>query len=183
MKAWRAFLIASILFAGIFVTFEWFSMWITEHAVRLYYALPEITASELETRQEAPDSSLMLFDVRAPEEFDISHLRNAHRIEPGIEPNDFISEFGSKIRGKTLVFYCSAGYRSSAAIKNVSQAAEQHGAKSLVNLRGGIFRWYNQGLAVVNEHGPTDDIHPYSYLWRFMIRKRHRNASPEGNDR
>ena len=91
---------------------------------------------------------------------------------PQTATDDFIRENGEMIRGKTAVFYCSVGQRSSDFLNRVYKACKTAGAKECHNLRGGIFRWYNEGRPVVNGNGETDDIHGYNPLWGMMIEKR-----------
>lgn len=69
-----------------------------------------------------------------------------------------------------MVFYCSVGYRSSTMVERISAAAHHSGARSVLNLRGGIFRWYSEARDVYDIDGEiTDDVHPYSDLWGRLI--------------
>ncbi|MCF8063345.1 MAG: hypothetical protein K9M82_12565 [Deltaproteobacteria bacterium] len=48
------------------------------------------------------------------------------------------------------------------------------GALSVLNLRGGLFRWYNEGHPVVDAQGETDDIYPFGPDWEHLVEKRSR---------
>lgn len=144
---------------------------VIEWATALAFDIEEITPELLVARQAAPDSiHYSLFDVRLRDEFDRSHIRNAVRIDPDMDAAAFLDAHGDQLAGKHLVFYCSVGYRSSTVVERISAAAYRRGARSVVNLRGGIFRWYNEAREVYTVDGKiTDDIHPYGDLWAFLI--------------
>jgi hypothetical protein len=57
---------------------------------------------------------------------------------------------------------------------SVFGATEQRprSSKSSRNLRGGIFRWYNEGKPVVDASGMTDDIHKFDPIWGMMVERR-----------
>ena len=89
-----------------------------------------------------------------------------------MEETKFFEQFGATIKGKQLLFYCSVGYHSSHFATRVQQKALQRGAHSVANLKGGIFRWYNEGNPVVNQNGPTEDIHPFNEEWGTLLERR-----------
>ncbi len=117
---------------------------------------------------EAP----LLFDVRTVEEYEKSCIATAVRVDPDIGSEDFEACYGSIVAGCDLVFYCSVGQRSSELLERVESVCGQAGAKSFRNLRGGIFRWYNEGRQVVNASGLTDDIHGHDPVWGMMVEQR-----------
>ncbi len=85
---------------------------------------------------------------------------------------EFLKRHGKQIQGKQVVFYCSVGYRSPEFLERVEAAALAKGARSLANLGGGIFRWYNEGLTVYDDQGPMDNIHPFDEDWSKLIKPR-----------
>ena len=117
---------------------------------------------------EAP----LLFDVRTAEEYEKSHIATAVRLDPDIGSDAFKARYGSLFAGRDLVFYCSVGQRSSELLERVESACGKARAKSCRNLRGGIFRWYNEGRPVVDASGLTDDIHSYDPIWGMMVERR-----------
>ena len=149
------------------------ALWLMEKRLDLKYDVPDITFQELKKRLSSEKASkYVLFDTRQKEEYDTSHLQSAIHIAPDMSADVFMKQFGSGIRGKHLVIYCSVGDRSSHFIERVREKAFEKGAISLSNLRGGIFRWYNEKNTVVNESGETDAIHPYDEKWGKLIIKR-----------
>ena len=114
---------------------------------------------------------VVIFDVRETEEFDVSHLKGAVRVSPDISKKDFIKNFAQLIPGKTMVFYCSVGYRSSAL---AAQILKNFPSNEIYNLQGGIFSWHNERRNLVNENGASKDIHPYDRKWgRLLERPEH----------
>jgi rhodanese-related sulfurtransferase len=113
---------------------------------------------------------VVIFDVREVGEFDMSHLKGAVRVDPDVGPDAFLKQHGELLKDRTAVFYCSVGYRSSLLVERLVDATGD--STNLVNLRGGIFKWYNEGLAVYDSAGVTDEIHPFSAVWGRLLEKR-----------
>ena len=112
---------------------------------------------------------VVFFDVREQDEYAVSHLRNALRLDPGTAPAAFIDAHGERVRGKTIVFYCSVGHRSSAKALELADTLETAGAAAVFNLKGGIFQWHNDNRPVVRGDTPTRDVHPYNRRWGKLI--------------
>ena len=74
------------------------------------FQLETISAKMLDYYVDRNDS--LIIDLRAPEEYRISHVRNAVNI-----PYDTIEEKGDFPKEKTLVFYCDRGGASLSAAK------------------------------------------------------------------
>lgn len=127
-------------------------------------AVGQITAAELAERLGARPNDLLIFDVRTPEEFAVSRIPGARRVDPGVGARAFLSAAGD-VSGKSLVFYCSVGYRSSKLATAVMKPLEANGAREVVNLTGGVFGWHNDGRPLVADAGPTRLVHPYSSSW------------------
>ncbi|ASQ91218.1 sulfurtransferase [Prosthecochloris sp. GSB1] len=135
------------------------------------WPLPTVTAREL-SAMLLKKTPVMLFDVRTREEYERSHIAEAELLEPGTGPDEFMRDYGGRVRGVTLVFYCSVGQRSSEMLARIRDRCLASGAVECYNLRGGIFRWYNEGFPVFDTKGETPDIHGYNALWGMMIEKR-----------
>ena len=110
--------------------------------------------------------------MRKKDEYEVSRLAQAIRVDPDMSAKAFADKYGSLLTEKNVVFYCSVGYRSSIFLERVEASATTAGARSLANLRGGIFRWYNKGYPVVNARGETDEVHPYDRIWGRLLKKR-----------
>lgn len=116
---------------------------------------------------------LLLLDVRTAEEFRVSHLPGAIRVEPGngVEglPNRDLP------RNLPIVTYCSVGYRSAA----LAQKLEAAGFTDVRNLNGSIFQWANEGRQLVNDRGePVKTVHPYDAFWGRLLKPELRAAKP-----
>lgn len=111
----------------------------------------------------------LIVDVRAPEEFAVSHIAGAVRVDPGISTKAFLEKLAASAAGRDVVFYCSVGMRSSPLAARVADALKQAGAGGVYNLEGGLFRWHNEKRALVDRKGPTDRIHPYDNHWGGLI--------------
>jgi rhodanese-related sulfurtransferase len=113
--------------------------------------------------------SALVFDVRTPAEYAVSHLPGAIHVEPDMASAAFLDRYGDAIEGKTAVFYCSVGVRSSRLAERVAQGLKEHGAKAVADLAGGIFAWHGQGRALVDAKGPADLVHPYDASWGRLL--------------
>ena len=135
---------------------------LVEQLIDWRYASTSVSVDELSNSSDNPET--LLFDVRSPEEYAISHLPTAINVSPELAASDFMLRFGGQLDGKRLVFYCSVGQRSSALADRLRNSEELSKANLAFNLRGGIFRWAAAGLPMVNQQGNTAAIHPYNKL-------------------
>lgn len=132
--------------------------------------VPGITPEKLHTLMtEGGNASLLLLDVREPEEFKVSHIENALQVEPELTADEFRERFRGKAQGKTIIVYCSVGQRSALLLQRIDKESRKAGASGIFNLTGGIFRWYNIGFPVVNAEGRTADIHPFNPIWSLLL--------------
>ncbi len=149
------------------------ALWTVEKAIALRYpSVPQLGSDSLAARLATADSSsLLLFDTRPVEEYAISRLRGAIRVDPDMGAEEFVATYGDTLQNKSLVFYCSVGYRSSTFIQRIRQAANSTGYSSIANLRGGLFRWYNENRPL---HAETqvDTVHPYNKRWGKLLKKK-----------
>lgn len=124
----------------------------------------QMIPEELE-RLRSRGSDLLLFDVREPAEFSVARLRGAEWLSPDISARELAARIGTGAAGKTVVLYCSVGYRSSKVADRVREALTALGARRVVNLQGGIFTWHNTGRELVDARGETIHVHPYDRRW------------------
>ena len=150
--------------------FSWSLMWgelswpRIERAVHEAYPLvEEISAAELRQLLTAGES-LYLVDVRESEEYGVSHL-------PGGELVDRFSPDRADPE-KLIVCYCSVGLRSA----EYAERLRKKGRGRVVNLRGGIFAWANQGYPLEAEDPDNPKVHPYSARWGSLLRPELRSA-------
>lgn len=111
-----------------------------------------ITAPELlESLGESEE--YVLVDVRKPKEQVVSMIPGA------ITQNDFESRAG-ELKGKTVVTYCTAGYRSGLYAQKIQKKGWQ-----VLNLEGSLLAWTHAGGPLVDDAGPTKRVHVYSKDW------------------
>ena len=111
-----------------------------------------------------PSSEIIVFDVREEKEYGVSRLSDAIQVSPDINADDFIAQFGEQLSGKTAVFYCSVGRRSSDLVSRLEANPQTGEEAALFNLEGGLFGW-------VNEQREVDGvgIHPYNWFWGQLL--------------
>jgi rhodanese-related sulfurtransferase len=155
------------------------SLWWVEKKLDLKYDVPNITHERLAAGLASPEASrYLLFDTRERPEYETSHIRSALHVPPDMSTGAFLDKYRTRVRDKHLVFYCSVGDRSSGFAERIREKVLEQGALNVYNLRGGIFRWYNEGHPVVNRKGETDVIHPFDEAWGALINKRVRGETP-----
>lgn len=122
-----------------------------------------ITAGEMEAIRA--NTAAVLFDTRTPEEFAVSHIAGAIRLDPGISAPEFVATHGAALKGKTAVFYCSVGVRSSKVAERVKTDVVAVGGAGVANLEGGIFGWHRDRRPMVDGRGETPRVHPFDKTW------------------
>ena len=122
------------------------------------------------------DSTLqqpLLLDARRPEEYAVSHLHDARRIDPDAVT---FPDLDTLDRETPIVLYCSVGYRSSQLAERLQEA----GFTNVNNLKGSIFRWANEGRPVYREGNQVEEVHPYDRIWGTLLRKELHRYEVEG---
>lgn len=114
---------------------------------------------------------VVVFDVREEAEFAVSHIPGAIRVSPSVWTSRFLSERAEAMKGKTVVFYCSVGVRSSRLAARVQAGLAKSGATAVYNLRGGIFRWHNEGRPLQSGVASTEHVHPYDASWGRLVQR------------
>lgn len=113
----------------------------------------------------------VLFDVRESREFEASHLPSAIHVDPNESGQGFLAKNREKLRGRVAIFYCAVGVRSSLMLERVASLVGPYDAVAFYNLRGGIFRWFAEGRAVVDANGPALRIDPYDDSWGKLLQR------------
>ena len=135
---------------------------------RAYPNLSHLRPEQLMARLASAEA-VRLYDVREAEEFSVSHLSGSQRLSPSAPRTEALRQVGDDAAGNTLVFYCSVGQRSSRMAERIQDALIARGARSVHNLRGGVFAWHNLSLPLVNASGPTPYVHPFSAAWARLL--------------
>lgn len=135
-------------------------------------SIAHIKAADLEQRLASSDSGLLILDTRPAAEYNVSHINGAVQVEPDISAKDFKTRFGNKAKDKTVIVYCSVGWRSTIAANALSDAIGAAGGREVLNLQGGLFGWHNQERPLVNAEGATPLIHPYDEKWGALVSRK-----------
>lgn len=105
----------------------------------------------------------ILLDVRAPEEHAIGRIPGARLAPPGTAPLTPAEVAGTR----TVVLACSVGLRSGRMACDLVAAGIPRAR--LLNLRGGIFRWARLGLPMIDDIGPTTNVHSFDPRWARLL--------------
>lgn len=89
------------------------------------------------------DPTIVILDVRTPQEFAEGHLANAINID--FQSGNFEQEIASLDKTKTYAVYCRSGNRSGQAVKVMAKA----GFTSMYDMDGGIIDWQAAGGQIV----------------------------------
>jgi rhodanese-related sulfurtransferase len=131
------------------------------------------TTEELARWRSSPaDRQPVLLDARTQDEFGVSHLKDAVRIDPyrpSLRPLQGFS------KDTPLMVYSSAGYRGARVASWLGRA----GYTDVRNLSGGIFAWVNEGRAVFRGEVPTSEVHPYDRTWGQLVEGKYRAEAPD----
>ncbi len=139
---------------------------------------PSISTDSLAARLSDPSAPApVLLDVRTPEEFAVSHLAGAQRVDPGTEA--LPAALAALPRDTPVVAYCSVGVRSADLVERMQDA----GFTDVRNLDGSIFRWANEGRPVVCGDSVVAAVHPYDRVWWHLLDAEYRAYTPAADDR
>jgi len=142
---------------------------VRERVIRDYGGVAQLSTQAFADHM-ARGTDFLLLDVREEDEFAVSRLKGAERVDPGIWRRSFMNRFADRVRGKTVIFYCSVGVRSSKLAQQVQAALKEQGAKAVYNLDGGIFAWHNEARTLVNAKGKTQFVHPFDEHWGRLVK-------------
>ena len=115
----------------------------------------------------------LLVDVRSKAEYDVSHLSGARWIEPESPAQDLLPTLP---KDRTVVLYCSVGYRSAACATRLMAA----GFTNVINLEGSLFQWANEGRPLARADGVAKQVHPYSKRFGRLLRPALRATLSQG---
>ncbi len=135
-------------------------------------SVAQLSTDSLAAYLATPEADLLLLDVREAEEYAVSHLPGAVRIDPG---RTNLADFDSLAKDKPVVLYCSVGYRSS----EMAQRFQEAGFTNVASLDGSIFQWANEDRPVYRDGAEVRQVHPFDKTWGLLLKKPLRAYSPE----
>jgi rhodanese-related sulfurtransferase len=113
----------------------------------------------------------VVLDARTEDEYAVSHLQGAARIDP-YKPS--LRPLRGFSKDTAIVLYSSVGYRGA----RVADFLARQGYSQVYNLEGGEFRWANEGRPVFRQDRPTADVHPYNPTWGLLLESQYRIKAP-----
>jgi rhodanese-related sulfurtransferase len=103
-----------------------------------------------------------LLDVRTPEEWNVSHLPGARRVDPNASAETAAAGLPKET---PIVTYCAVGYRSGEMADRLRAA----GFGNVHNLEGSIFQWANEHRPLVHDDEGVSIVHPYNTFWGRLL--------------
>lgn len=134
-----------------------------------YPSVAFISVLQLQDAMQGATNSAVLFDVREPEEFAVSHIARSINLATAAEIASVIHD-----KDAPIIVYCSVGYRSA----GVAEQLQQLGFTNVRNLQHSLFAWANSGYPMVNAEGSTPLVHPYNRSWGALVEKSLRSYVP-----
>jgi rhodanese-related sulfurtransferase len=119
-------------------------------------------AAWLEDRHRQPP---VLLDVRTEDEWKVSRLPGARRVDPGAAVEIALLPLGGIPKETPVVTYCAVGYRSAELATRLRAAGFDH----VQNLDGAIFQWANEHRPLVRDGEPASRVHPYNEFWGRLL--------------
>ena len=148
--------------------------WFADHRRGLKWAISVVSDCFPDVRQ-LPTESLVewladvrraaprIVDARSAEEFEVSHLSGAERLDSSAADSELETRFG---KDQPLVLYCAAGYRGSRMVRRLQAL----GFRNASNLAGGIFQWVNEGREVWRDGVMVSEVHPIHRAFARLLR-------------
>lgn len=121
-------------------------------------------------------SQPVLFDVRTPAEWKVSHLAGARQVDPKADAKRATTGLA---QDAPIVTYCSVGYRSGKMAQRLRAAGYRH----VQNLEGSIFQWANEHRPLVQDGERVTRVHPYNSVWGRLLRPEVRAPIPRSRGR
>ncbi|KAM8797471.1 uncharacterized protein ACNFOS_009417 [Eudromia elegans] len=145
-------------------------------------SFPNVESVSTETLQswlEEKPEELLVLDIRKADEFEVSHLPGAIRIDP---ENNNIQEILQKHlqkepeKQKRVVCYCTVGYRASLTAQSLNEFLSSECGQRLkpflkiYNAEGGLAKWAREGKGMVDKwERSTHLVHPYNAEWAKLL--------------
>mmetsp|Transcript_30346 Transcript_30346/g.59279 ORF Transcript_30346/g.59279 Transcript_30346/m.59279 type:complete len:159 (-) Transcript_30346:204-680(-) len=127
-----------------------------------------ISVDDLDKALAGNRDAVLLLDVRAKEEFEVSHIEGALWVGNDGELADEVLEKHLNDQKTMVACYCSVGYRSA---KLAEKLKKERGAPDgkFVNVEKSIFGWANSGKPVVKDGQKASAVHPFSSVWGLLL--------------
>jgi len=128
----------------------------------MLYMMLDHSISEISVDELAEMKNVTILDAREPNEFEVSHLKNAINIGYS---NFTLNSVAYLDKDDKFVVYCSVGKRS----ENIAKKLIEAGFRDVNNLYGGIFEWKNRGQSVYSNSTETEQVHAYNRVFGVWL--------------
>jgi rhodanese-related sulfurtransferase len=99
---------------------------------------------------------VVFVDVRKSKEQQVSML-------PGSVSEKVFERNMKRYKDHTVIGYCTIRYRSGKLARELRKKGF-----TMLNLKGGLLAWLNEGGKVYNKHGETNRVHVYWKKWDYV---------------
>jgi len=113
----------------------------------------------------------VLLDARTADEYAVSHLHGAVRIDPY---RPLLRPLKGMSKDTAIVVYSTVGYRGARLVHWLTA----QGYNNATALSGSIFAWANQGRPLEREGRPVAEVHPYDDSWKYLLSSDYRIEVP-----
>lgn len=168
MKLLLLIMVGVLILIGVCVVVLW-PLSLDKIHTKIINDFHDVEHLSLEQYERLNPAEIVLFDVREVNEFDVSHIPGAIQVSPQISDTEFYDRYAELINGKSVIFYCSVGRRSSELVSRLNLLSSGHGVPSAKNLSGGIFNWVNHNKSLAQNQEITNKVHPYNLFWGRLI--------------
>ncbi|KAL5015833.1 hypothetical protein ScPMuIL_005422 [Solemya velum] len=141
--------------------------------------------------EDTVDSNLIILDCRPEEEYIVSHIPGALRVDYDNDTSkivEVVPQLNSGNEKKTIVCYCSLGYRSCVVAQKLDQyynsktgdsSSVEPMSPNVYNLAGSLFKWANEGRSMQDlDNKTTVYAHPFTPMWSKFLDKNLRREHP-----
>lgn len=142
--------------------------------------VPNINTETLDKwmRTKEEGKNVVIWDCRPEEEYVVSHIPGAVRVDFQNDAQEILKKLPD-LDNRTVVCYCSVGYRSSLVVEKVQEYYKKTGDESgtipveMYNLEGSLFKWANEGRPMINVNKTkTPYAHPYNPVFGKLLDSR-----------
>ncbi|XP_067394090.1 tRNA uridine(34) hydroxylase-like [Emydura macquarii macquarii] len=136
-----------------------------------------VTTETLQYWMEEKPEELIILDTRSAAEFEVSHLPGAILVDPQSDDlQDFLQKQLHPEIHKSIVCYCTAGYRSSMTAQSLNEFLSSEASQTpkpslkVYNAEGGLIKWASERkLLVDKQENRTHLVHPYNEEWAKLL--------------
>jgi rhodanese-related sulfurtransferase len=159
---------AVILLAGPPIAFEVVRRLATRRFPDVHWIDPKgLVAWQADTKRVQP----VLLDARTVDEYAVSHLHGALRIDPY---RPLLRPLRGMPKDTAIVVYSTVGYRGARLVHWLTA----QGYNNATALSGSIFAWANEGRPLEREGRPVTEVHPYDDSWKYLLSSDYRIDVP-----